>query len=291
MASLVFASCGKIAFEDEHIDDSSQFGAKVTKTVTFSISEASETPDASRALSTNPKDRFTYLQYWIYDKDYNNVMASGVQNADSVDNFGTFTATLAYGTYNIVVVGHNHTSWMSLDKNGMVVIPETASRATDTYYGNAECVVAKGSASSSTITMARNMCNVYVTSNGSLANVGSCDVTVNAYGLNFRAKDGFSSSTKTKYSYTISINESQRKRTFVNFTIFFPMPNSDVNSDVSISLTAKDLNGNTLGSANITNVPAKAGRRVKYVRNLWSENAGIQVVVSDDDWEVVDGDV
>lgn len=287
---LAFVSCGTVAFEDEKESDDSSARELATKTVTFSVRGTNGEFETSRA-STVAKDRFSYLQYWIYDEDYSEVVVSGVQKTTSDDNFGSFSATLAYGTYHVVVVGHNQTSEMVLNDNGMVVIGEDENRLGDTYYGNAEISV-KESSSTTTITMQRNTCCVVVTSQGSAAKVGSVEIVVNAYGLDFGVKDGLSSTDTSNSSFKFDFTDEYRKYNKINFLIYFPLPafNTIYNKDVSVSLTAKDQKGNVLGSAEITGIPAKIGRRVSYARNLWSEEANIDVEVSGDDWEEINGD-
>lgn len=290
IAVLAFASCGTVSFEDDPKEEESQISNTGTRTVTFSVGY-NNVENVTKASSTVAKERFSYLQYWIYDDNYENVLASGKQQATKDENFGTFSATLSYGTYHVVVIGHNLSSAMELNKSGMLVLDESNPRLLDTYYGNAECTVGEYDSSSTTITMKRNICNLYVMSNGLATNVGSVDVELNAYGLDFGVKDGLSGSEQQKYSYSIVFTEDMRKKEYTHLSVFFPLPaNGTVFNKVSVTLTAKDLDGNKLGSAVIENIPAKIGYRIKYTRNLWSGDATINVVVSDEDWVVVDGD-
>lgn len=287
IAILAFTSCGTVSFNDELNDSETSSEQTKGHLVTFSVDGSSDAFTVSRAESTILSDRFSTLQYWIYDADYKNVVTSGTQNS-SDSSFGKFSEYLAYGTYNIVVVGHNLKHEMSISDDNMVEIEAEDERHGDTYYGNSQFTVSDESTTATTITLNRNMCKVYVISNGSAANVSYVDMSVSAYGTSFYASTGFTNTVSDVNSYKITLTDANRNTQPIRFHFYFPLPKAEtVFEDVSITLTAYDMDNKKLKSVTISKIPAKIGREITYEGSLWGNNQTFTVNVSDTEWEKI----
>lgn len=291
LAMFIVTSCGTITYDEEQTSDEMETNvtSKNTRQVEFSVNDITDTLSVSRAESTVLSERFTYLHYWIYDSEYKKILASGTQTTSTTNDFGKFSAILAYGTYHVVVVGHNQNNAMALNnENGMVELNSADNRNTDTYYGNTEFEVTKNS-TSATVTLNRNMCLVIVSSNGKLSNVGTIDVSLSAYGSAFYANNGFSKDKSSTNNIELVISDYLRTKSGLDIYLYFPLPKAEtVYDNVSVSLTSKDTDRKEIKSVTINEIPAKIGRKIKYVGSLWGETSNISVEVSDTEWEKVD---
>lgn len=290
---LTLTNCGTMVYDDEQNEHPSSSANVSTQQVTFSAAAVGQvyTDDAvSRAdkLSTNVKDRCSYLQYWIYDENYTSLVASDIQTSARTTNFGSFSLTLADGKYHVLVVGHNSSSEMTLDnKTFLLSLGEGEDRNKDTYYANLDCEISKDGDKSYSLTLKRNMCHVLVRSLVNPINIKRIVVKRNSYGTSFSVKTGYSESKLTETEYAIELTDEHRKASVYNVSIYMPLPNSDECSDVSISLTPIDLDDNELTTTTLSAVPAMIGREIIYTGALWGEDLSFTTTVSDEDWNVV----
>lgn len=297
-AMLTLTNCGTVTFDKEESVDKNELTADTnTKTVTFhaddiqlaGISDETMNNTRTRAdkLSTDVKDRCKYLQYWIFNSDYTEIVASGVQTSTDTD-FGTFSATLYYDTYNVVVIGHNQTNKMTLDEETLMVnLGGGEEKNLDTYYCNKTCTVAANSENSFSFTMKRNMCYVRIKSLSSTKKIGTIDICRTAYGSSFSVKNGYSKTGTEDFYYTLTLSDEDRKKESYTIGMYFVLPNDEVCENVSLMITAKDTNDKEIKTTTISNIPAKIGRCIVYEGVLWGDDASFVVTVSDEDWEIV----
>lgn len=290
---LTLTNCGTMVYDDEQNERQSSSANVATRQVTFSAAAVGQvyTDDAvSRAtkLSTSVKDRCSYFQYWVYDENYTNLVASGVQTSTTTTNFGSFSLTLAEGKYHVMVVGHNSRSEMTLDpKTFLLALGEGEDRNKDTYYANLDCEIPKDGKDTYSLTLKRNMCRVLVRSHISATNIKKIALKRESYGTSFSIKTGYADSKPTETNYIVQVSDSSRVKEIYSVSILLPLPSSDEYSDVSVSLTPFDMNGNELTTTTITDIPAMIGRQITYEGSLWGDDLSFTTTVSDEDWDEV----
>lgn len=287
---FVLIGCGTTIYDEEQLTEQPNSTNVKTQEVAFNVNDSHITTRAETTKKTSLSDFFSYLHYWVFDADYSNVITSGVQKSTEAGNsFGKFSAYLSNGTYHVVVVGHNNRHPMKLTQGYIVTIDSLESMNTDTYYGNTECKVTDNGVENTSISPYKNMCMVKVVSKGKPTNVGSLEVALTAYGHKFSVKSGFATNTLiTNYSKH-TITDTLRNLGKIVYTTYFPLPDAEENTNVSLTLTSKDLDGqNVLKSVTLKNVPAKIARKVVYTGCLWENAGNFTVELPNDSWEMND---
>lgn len=286
MALLIIpllSGCAKMTIEDpdEPVGDGDY-------TIRFSVSDYAMTDFDDIASSAKSmrrerkeaKELGTILNFAVF-KDGEKILKVNQKAED--DSFGTISANLSEGTYQVVVLIHSCSGNATISSPEKITFPDN--KVTDTFAycsdltvdGNSECQ----------ITVERIVAKFRM----GLVDAIPDDVTQ----LQFAYTGG--SSTLDATTMHGCVNSRQKEIRMVTdhaagqvFDIY-SFPKSD-NNELTLTVTAMDASGNTVKANEYKNVPIATNKITKYTGKFFTGNSGDEmegdahiVIWGDDAWE------
>jgi len=267
VAALLTISCEKA--------DLSLLNQAKTKEITFCLAGdlQMEQHAMTRALTADGK-QLTDLWLLDYDQD-GNLLQQLHKTADDADQQSP-TMALTYGTHTIYAIASRGTGAEISTEDKTVTWATTS----DTFWAKAELTVSDGTSNTQELQMARVATKLQVVVQDAMPSaVATVDVTPQTwyYGLDYTTGEATAAATAT--TRTMTIPATKAGQTGVALSLYGISPATDWTTDVSI--TAKDADGNTVGTASKAAVPMARNRVTVLSGSLFAGTRGLSLSVAD----------
>lgn len=273
LSALVFllASCQVVNFDDEENNNNPAKGEKTMhfRLTPYSMNNLDEIPNGNadmtadsnnptRATSPNATD---HLLLGIYDDKGNLVDTIVYQDKDdtTLPTYGTFTHTLKFGKYTLLALGWNGNQKCTVHRPDSISFSEDW--APHTFLCRQNIVVSESYSDTRSLSLKR--CVAKFTLKFKDANIPQ---EISDFIISFSGA-GCTLNSETKYcaqqkdfTRTIPVTIDPSKVKSLTSYCFLP---SD-STGLSINVTARDTDGNTLENRTFENVPMKINYETKY---------------------------
>lgn len=215
---------------------------------------------------------------WIFDFVGDECMQT-IHQSKTDYNWGNPSVTLTYGTHHLYCVASRGTD-PTVNETAKTII---WSKPSDTFWTNYEIEISNGSSADCSITMARVVtrlrCTVMDEVPTGIATLSITPATWYA-GLNYQT--GEPAGTISSVERTVNVPSSYVGTTAqLTMSIFGFSSADEWTTDATI--TAKDGNGNVLGTATIDDAPLRRNRTTDFSGNLFA-GGGALTLLLDGDW-------
>lgn len=267
VAALLTISCEKA--------DLSLLNQEKVKEITFCMAgdlQAEQQP-MTRALTADGK---TLSDLWLLDYDQDgNLLQQLHKTADDADQQSP-TMALTYGTHTIYAIASRGTGAELSTENKTVTWATTS----DTFWASTQLTVSASSSATQEIQLARVATKLQVVVNDAMpATVTTVDVTPQTwyYGLDYTTGEATAPATSTPR--TMTIPAAKAGQTGVALNLYGLSPAADWTTNISI--TAKDAEGNTLGTASKQAVPMARNRVTRLSGSLFASTRALSLAMAD----------
>lgn len=267
VAALLTISCEKA--------DLSLLNQEKVKEITFCMAgdlQAEQQP-MTRALTADSK---TLSDLWLLDYDQDgNLLQQLHKTADDADQQSP-TMALTYGTHTIYAIASRGTGAELSTENKTVTWATTS----DTFWACTQLTVSASSSATQEIQLTRVATKLQVVVNDAMpATVTTVDVTPQTwyYGLDYTTGEATAPATSTPR--TMTIPAAKAGQTGVALNLYGLSPAADWTTNISI--TAKDAEGNTLGTASKQAVPMARNRVTRLSGSLFASTRALSLAMAD----------
>lgn len=242
----------------------------------FSSSVFNETAK-TRAVKYLTSEDNQLTDLWIYDFVGNDIVDS-IHQQPSDASWGSPSLHLSYGTHHVCFVASRGSSPVTNAANRTIVW----NRPSDTFWKDYEVTVTATSNGNRAVTLDRVATKISVTVEDaipqSMATIAIMP-SVWYYGLNYRT--GAAAAAKNNYERAITVPLSYIGTSGELTASIFGISNADEwNADVTV--TAKDSNGESLGTGYVQNASIQRNRATALSGGLFSHNVAASVAVNDE---------
>ena len=249
--------CEKAVFDDaeggrESIEDDVR-----TKSFTFTVKGDFSAATFTRGYLQSDGQAMTDL--WVFDYVAGECVQTVHQTADDAE-WGRPKMSLAFGEHHVYFVA-SRGEGATVDADGHTII-WTGPR--DTFWKDYEVDVASTSNGNRAVTLDRVATKLKVTVNDEVP--ASCKSVVVTPGRWYYGWD---------YVGGIAVASQQTER-----VVSVPESYGEDEWVTNVSISAKDADGNVIGSASIAGAPFKANRSTEYSGNLFGSDGGLDVGVN-----------
>ena len=264
VALLALASCGQDAFEEAG-----------TKMVSFELEGNFDSPVFTRgSLSANGQEM---TDLWVFDY-VDNQLVQTLHQSSTDEDFGTPSASLAYGRHQIYFVVSRGSN-PSIDGN---VISWGTVR--DTFWKSLSVTVSGGSASSYSVACDRVVTKLKI-SIGDAVPDGTDAVVIMPgrwyYGLNYLT--GEPADMRENEERAISVPTSYIGTTGQLAVSIFSF-SSTTEWTTPLTISVRDNDNDIIGMASIASAPFMANRATEYSGSLFTSGSGFTITLNDE-WD------
>lgn len=264
----LIVSCQSI--NDDELPVSSQ-----SKEISLQVINYEQMPFFSTRASSDPKGVITQLSYVLFS---NGVKFKELTQDTTATNFGNISLAVPFGSYDLVVIGHNSPSAATINSQENVSFPNN--KIYETFYVTKPIVVNETSSSSIELLLKRAIARfrLQVTDNKP-KNVKRATFIMSGGGYTFNPKTGTCAS-KQSQEINIEIPSSyDDKPSLFGINTFLPSEKANIN----VSVSFKDSANNVLVTRNFENIPMQTNFVTHYAGPIFSSNKGYNIKV-DSDW-------
>lgn len=249
--------------------DNEPMETKPEKNITFSV-VTKEKEEMTRAAIA---DAFSNLYYYRYT---DGELITNVTQAKGDEGFGEITDKMKYGDHDIYVVGSKNemTGWA----DGIA----SFDKISDTFSCHINMSVSKNTSTLKTLEVLRRVAKFELVATDALPeNLSTMEITIEggATELNVKTGKGNAISTQTK---TISVPASNIGKQGCTFSAYAFLVDDE--STTSVTITAKDNNGNEIVSYTFDDVEMQTNYITRLTGTLFSDDFTSNITVSTE-WE------
>lgn len=266
---LLLSSCVNSIEEEPPLD------GKGKVTILTSIYRAEEIQ--TRAALSEAVSR---ISCWVLQQDGKTAITKEQTSEESA--FGKLKLELPYGSYKLVVLGHNGTKSASIADNGDISFSEV--RLTDTFLFSTGLTISEGEDATVDATLKRCVACFMLRATDAIPDeVSSVHFSITGAGNVLNAFTGLAPEA-TDQTRTVTVPESYAGRENIGLSFFTFLP--DESTHISVTATARNVIGEELVKRSFTNVPMKVNQRTTYEGKFFrnAQDADITVGV-DTEWK------
>ena len=273
-AALLLSSCEYVQVEDlNELEESA-----LQKTVTFRLSADEwlfhEAP-VTRGSMTADDTEMTDL--WLFDYMGDELVQSAAYNPED-DDWGAPSLTLKLGTHHIYFVA-SRGDQPTVDEDAETI---TWGTPKDTFWASLALNVTSGGSTSQSVTLNRVATKMRLQVNDLVPDgIATLNITPDTwyFGLNYVTGEATAADKRER---SVTVPSAYVGTTGKLVASFFGISN-DAEWMTDIAVTAKDGEGNAIGSATITNAPFLRNRISSFSGNLFNGEGSMDVTL-DGDW-------
>ena len=273
-AALLLSSCEYVQVEDlNELEESA-----LQKTVTFRLSADEwlfDKAPVTRGSMTADDAEMTDL--WIFDY-VDGEMVQSLKYSPEDDEWGEPSLTLKLGTHHIYFVT-SRGDQPTVDEDAETIVWGTPK---DTFWASITLNVTSGGATSQSVTLNRVATKIRLQVNDLVPDgIATLNITPDTwyFGLNYKTGAATESETRER---SVSVPAAYVNTTGKLVASFFGI-SDDAEWTTDIAVTAKDGDGNIIGTATIADAPFLRNRISVFSGNLFNGAGSIDVTL-DGDW-------
>ena len=195
--------------------------------------------------------------------------------------FGTFSLSLPMGTYTMVAIAHTSKQDYPFTLTSPTAAAYTGDHAYETFTHTQSVNITDTDAVDISATLSRVISQLKVVStDGKTANVSNVRMTFSAGGRAFNPTTGYATSN-TGFSNTVG-NTAAVGTTSTSSTVFFLASDEQT---IDVTIETLDVDGNTLFSKTVQNVPFKRNRITKLSGAMYTNSSTGGSFQLTTDWE------
>ena len=223
-----------------------------------------------------------HLDMAIYNSQSEELI-SVTQTTQEDNGYGTFSATLPYGSYTIVFLGYDGSR--KADVEQLTSICYADNFVPNFFYKTLELTISSATNNAQTIALERAVAAFMIKSNGDIpTNLNKIRISATGGGHHFNAKTGTAVQVEDR-SYTYNVSSYAGKESIsVTYFSFLTATEGTMNFNV----TALDEADNVIRSRDFNDVPMKINQRTTYSGSFFSKDESVQgfsLTLADDEWE------
>ncbi len=252
-------------------------------TVTFNVSNYEQVNmDDAETRSTSITNLY-WLTLGIYDANTMELVDEAVTQYYTDDGFGTFSVTLEYGEYKVLVLGYTNTRQPDMSNPKAIVFEDDF--VPNLFSNMSDLTVDANTSVSQTIMLSRVVAAFDVTFVDSAPEtLRGMYIVADGGSYILNSTTGYADEVATRV-YNATISGSSTGITIYTFL-------TDEEATMEFTFTAYDLNQEVLASHHFTNVPMKINQMTRYTGNFFTpetSEGGFTVELAHDfDWENVE---
>lgn len=240
-------------------DDTTPTTAEVGR-ITFEVVNYQQysMDDPTRA-ETLPVDELAHLDLAVYKTESNALILQQHQKKGD-EGYGTFSASLPYGSYNVVMLGYQGSREAIIDD--ITAICYKDDYVPDFFYDKKTITVDKPETEAKDVVLKRAVaCFNLISSGKNPSNLKSISFTSHGGSHHFNALTGMGSKVESRtYSFDATKYAAADTLNFGFFTFL-----TSLETTMNFTVTAKDSEGNVLRTRDFNNnVPMKINQRTQY---------------------------
>lgn len=253
------------------------------KTISFEVVNYQQVSldDVTRATDATA---LAHLDMAIYDAA-TNALVSQTQTAKGDNNYGQFSATLAYGQYTVVFLGYNGDRTANMS-NPTAIIFGTG-YIPNMFYKTMQLTVSPSSNATEEIVLKRGVAAFKLKHSGYIPNtLTNITIIASGGGCQFNALTGYATETvENTLSHNMKSIVGGTSFTLYSFT-FLPAETATM----TFTAVAKDANNEVLQERVFSNVPMKINQRTIYTGQFFGSGTNVQgfsLSLETDQWDEV----
>lgn len=233
-----------------------------TKAITFRVMQKGMEGMTRAALADNINDLYYYRV-----SEGKEVVEK--KQASTDDGFGSISDNLEYGTHELYFVGAKNT--ITDFSEGVV----SFDKVSDTFSYYVSMTVDKQTAANQSVELLRRVAKFELVATDALPdNLATMDITITGAAAELDVKNA-KGATETVQTKTINVPTSNIGKTDCTFAAYTFLLEDE--SSVSISVTAKDADGNTIISYDFDDVEMKTNYITRYSGRLFGDDYAMEV--------------
>ena len=249
-------------------DDTTPTTAEVGR-ITFEVVNYQQysMDDPTRA-ETYPVDELAHLDLAVYKTESNALILQQHQKKGD-EGYGTFSASLPYGSYNVVMLGYQGSREAIIDD--ITAICYKDDYVPDFFYDKQSITINEAETEAKAVVLKRAVaCFNLISSGKNPSNLKSISFTSNGGSHHFNALTGMGSKVESR-TYTFDATKSAAADT-LNYGFFTFLTSEE--ATMNFTVTAKDSEGNVLRTRDFENVPMKINQRTQYKGRFFDPDKG-----------------
>lgn len=246
-----------------------------SKTVKFSIS-----PYETGKFRSAAADAFSLLSFVLFPADGEASPIRVIQD-ETCEDFGTIKADIPFGSYEMVIVGHNCDSSETIVSPDSVIFPHN--RITDTFCHYQTLEVTKDTKSTQSIELKRCVAKFEVVATDAIPEwMAQMRVVAKGGGVVLNAKTGLAAKVAVQDKRS-DIPASFAGKTGKYFSTYTFLPEEQ--ADMTFTLNAIDTEGNVRLTHEFADAPMNVNQITRYTGELFSTSIQTSnTITADTEW-------
>jgi len=248
-------------------------------TINLNVSQFEKSPfDADTRAEVEASKVVSKLSLKIFSSDNQVVIDTAkVRQSTSDTEFGRFELKIPYGTYTMVIIGHNNSEEASIGSTSSVTF--SSNTVSDTFYAYESITVNKDSQKSLDVVLKRAVARFRITPTDVFPdNIQDITIKLEGGGVSLNPSTGLAISKQVQEK-TITATSAAGTTTFVNTYAF--MSSTDEES-FTITVTAHDTNGSIINERIFTNVKMQRNYSTNYTGSFFSDKEAWSITIDSD---------
>ena len=275
---MLLTACQNDSEEQRPAEGMGRLSFEVVNYEQFSLDD--ETTRASMS-------KLTHLDMVVYDAS-TNALVEHQHQAQGDNGYGTFSTTLPYGTYNIVLMGYEGSRTAIVDSPTAIHFADNF--VPNFFYKTVPVTIDKPQTDAQNIALQRPIAAFTVRSQGGQnpAELASMSVSCSGGSHHFNALTG-KGATVEERSYTYDMSKYAGKDTTTTVTVYTFLTAEE--STMNFTVTALDKEQGIIRTREFTDVPMKVNQRTRYSGFFFAADqgsAGFTLSLEDSDFTVQD---
>ena len=231
--------------------------------------------------------KLTHLDMAVYDAS-TNALVEHQHQAQGDNGYGTFSTTLPYGTYNIVLMGYEGSRTAIVDSPTAIHFADNF--VPNFFYKTVPVTIDKPQTDAQNIALQRPIAAFTIRSQGGQnpAELASVSVSCSGGSHHFDALTG-KGATVEERSYTYDMSKYAGKDTVTTVTAYTFLTAEE--STMNFTVTALNKEQGIIRTREFTDVPMKVNQRTRYSGFFFAADqgsAGFTLSLEDSDWTLQD---
>ena len=267
---LVSCSSGVIADFEEEGDKE-----ETSKTIKFRIS-----PYETGKFRSAAADAFSQLSFVLFPIDSEASRIEVIQS-EGDENFGTVSADIPFGSYEMVIVGHNCADAATVVSTDSIAFPQ--GKITDTFCHYQTLEVSKDTTSALNIELKRCVAKFEAVATDAIPEwIAQMHVVAEGGGVVLNAKTGLAAKEGAQEK-RLDIPASFIGKTGKYFSTYTFLPSEK--TDMTFTLSAIDAEGNTRLTHEFSDAPMTVNEITRYTGELFSTSINTSGnITADTEW-------
>ena len=232
---------------------------------------------ATRAAATT----LQHLDMAIYNSQTEELV-SVTQTLKDDNGYGTFSATLPYGSYTIVFLGYDGSRSANMEQ--LTSISYADDFVPNFFYKTLELTISSATSNAQSVALERAVAAFMVKSEGDIPlNLSKIRINATGGGHHFNAKSGTAVKTEDR-SYTYNVSSYAGKES-ISITFFSFLTATE--TTMNFKVTAMDEEDNVIRERDFNNVPMKINQRTTYTGSFFTKDEstqGFSLTLADEGW-------